>query len=1015
MRARSKALVATVVASLMTVLLHARESRAEDVHVDRNNTTATANGSLLRPYATIQAALDAASSGDSVLVARGIYQENVRVQGKSIALRGGYTGAPTASYVANAGGDFGTQLPNANVTTIQATIAAAAVLLLDTPASGSLVDGFTIRGGSHGIELDDDFTFPLLDGVTISRNVLEDNGVAEYEHFGGGIYLTGSNHVVADNVIRDNVSGRGAGAALCCDNIIFERNRVEGNVGYGDHAGGINQVGTGVLRRNMIRGNRIGEGLGYGWGGAILIYGTPELSYNVFTENHAPSIGGAVFVDDGARAVLDHELIFANTAATGAAIYLDGYGDDVFIGSMADIRHCTITGNTASESPLGNAVYVEKGSSATLRNTIVWNNQGDDFAADPTSSISATYTLSQEGIAGTGNFSADPRFASVTDFHLRSTGGRFDPQANGGAGGFVIDAQHSPAIDAADPASAFSAEPAPNGGRANLGAYGNTAEASKSGGTGPTVTATATSRTTTPTATRTRTIGVGTSTPTRPPTPTATRTTASAQTTYYVAPDGDDLNPGSASLPWRTLQKAGDTATADTDVIVRAGTYSGFRARASGRADAPIRFRAQSGVVVNAPGAANSNGDNIWLRNVSYVEIDGFEVRDATRAGIAVQAEPDANSAGVVIRNCFCTNNGRWGIFTAFAGDLLIEDNETSFSQDEHGIYVSNSADRIVVRNNQTHDNSSSGIQLNADPAQRGDDPNDPQQDGIIEDALIELNIIHDNGAGGAAGINLASVRSSLVRNNLLYDNHATGIAGWDDDEGSNEFGTRDNRFIGNTVVQADDGRFALSLINGSTNNVVQNNILLHRGDRGSLEVDAASRQGLSSDYNIVVDVFSDTEDFVDLAAWRALGFDANSIIATATALFVDESADDYSLSATSPAVDRGTARADLPTDITGRARPQGTGFDIGAYELAGSVGPCRGDCNEDGTVLVNELIIGVRILLESEDLAACPAMDGDRDTAVTVNELVAGVRSALAGCGGDSVTGVTVGGRTFR
>jgi hypothetical protein len=108
-------------------------------------------------------------------------------------------------------------------------------------------------------------------------------------------------------------------------------------------------------------------------------------------------------------------------------------------------------------------------------------------------------------------------------------------------------------------------------------------------------------------------------------------------------------------------------------------------------------------------------------------------------------------------------------------------------------------------------------------------------------------------------------------------------------------------------------------------------------------------------------------------------------------------------LSATSPAVDGGASRTDLPTDITGRLRPQGAGFDIGAYELESSAGPCQGDCDEDGRVLVNELIIGVRILLETAELAACPAMDGDEDGAVAVNELVGGVLSALAGCGGDA------------
>ena len=49
----------------------------------------------------------------------------------------------------------------------------------------------------------------------------------------------------------------------------FRRNRVEDNMGYSDHGGGIIQIGTTVLTDNVIRGNRTGEGLGYGWGGSI--------------------------------------------------------------------------------------------------------------------------------------------------------------------------------------------------------------------------------------------------------------------------------------------------------------------------------------------------------------------------------------------------------------------------------------------------------------------------------------------------------------------------------------------------------------------------------------------------------------------------------------------------------------------------------------------------------------------------------------------------------------------------
>jgi hypothetical protein len=66
----------------------------------------------------------------------------------------------------------------------------------------------------------------------------------------------------------------------------------------------------------------------------------------------------------------------------------------------------------------------------------------------------------------------------------------------------------------------------------------------------------------------------------------------------------------------------------------------------------------------------------------------------------------------VSIRDCSCADNGRWGIFTGFVDDLLIEDNETYGSVIEHGIQVSNSGDRPVIRRNHSHDNNANGISL---------------------------------------------------------------------------------------------------------------------------------------------------------------------------------------------------------------------------------------------------------------------------------------------------------------
>jgi len=81
---------------------------------------------------------------------------------------------------------------------------------------------------------------------------------------------------------------------------------------------------------------------------------------------------------------------------------------------------------------------------------------------------------------------ADPVFCGaglrgkpvVTDAHLQSTAGAFV------SGRWTVSHGHSPAIDARDPKSSFDAEPEPDGGRINMGAFGGTREASKSNGPG---------------------------------------------------------------------------------------------------------------------------------------------------------------------------------------------------------------------------------------------------------------------------------------------------------------------------------------------------------------------------------------------------------------------------------------------------------------------------------------------------------------------------------------------------
>jgi hypothetical protein len=59
----------------------------------------------------------------------------------------------------------------------------------------------------------------------------------------------------------------------------------------------------------------------------------------------------------------------------------------------------------------------------------------------------------------------------------------------------------------------------------------------------------------------------------------------------------------------------------------------------------------------------------------------------------------------------------------------------------------------------------------------------------------------------------------------------------------------------------------------------------------------------------------------------------------------------------------------------------------------------CVGDCDDDGTVAINELVTGVDITVGSGDLSACPPLDSDGDDMAAVNDLLVAVDNALSGC----------------
>ena len=195
-----------------------------------------------------------------------------------------------------------------------------------------------------------------------------------------------------------------------------------------------------------------------------LSFGNCTFAYNLDSPSTgAASLGaGAVMLIKGALDCRD-SIFYGNLVRKGCTVGADLYCganasavlDNCFLTDSADpdyIRNnggrVTIT-NVRSEDPL---LATDKPAMLTMLNatgSIIWPVNGEDFRFKDGSNL------------------------TIFDAHLKSVEGRFT------ADGWVKDAVQSPAIDAADPETPYDLEPTPNGEWANSGAYGNTAEASK--------------------------------------------------------------------------------------------------------------------------------------------------------------------------------------------------------------------------------------------------------------------------------------------------------------------------------------------------------------------------------------------------------------------------------------------------------------------------------------------------------------------------------------------------------
>jgi hypothetical protein len=344
-------------------------------------------------FTSIQAAIDAASSGDDILVRAGTYVENIDYEGKNLTVRSESGAASTT--IDGSAGPAG---------------ARSCVVFRSGETATAVLHGFTLTRGSG----------TTLTGVLV----------------GGGLYITnGARPTIRECVVTGNVAANGAGAfvsqgGLTCQHSLFAMNRAdtygsgitavsaqvtisdcrfEYNVAVaGDGAVSFADAVVAAVDRTVFRGNeaQAGAGLNLGQPSTTCFVRDCDFFENIARELH----GGGLRVNRGTCEV--ERCLFVGNRAE-----LDGGGMVVLHAPYVPVRNCTFYGNLANREgahleyfdangSVQNAILAEGqgGGGASVYGSVAfaccdaWQNAGGSYIgiADPT------------GVAG--NIALDPFF-----------------------------------------------------------------------------------------------------------------------------------------------------------------------------------------------------------------------------------------------------------------------------------------------------------------------------------------------------------------------------------------------------------------------------------------------------------------------------------------------------------------------------------------------------------------------------------------------------------------------------
>jgi predicted outer membrane repeat protein len=278
-------------------------------------------------YSTIQAGVNAAEPGDTVLVAAGTYMgsgnREIEFFGKDI------------SVIAEGGPD---------VTTIDGQLVSQAFIIRGGETRAARIEGFKMIncGGQVGAAISCESSSP-----TIANCLFTGNGTP---FLGGAIYSDADPRLV-ECQISNNTAQRGGGLY---GSFTIENCTINGNTCI-RNGGGIR--GSGTILNTTFMWNSAEDG------GAI--FGDFVVKDCTIIANQASNWGGGIVAEDMEETSIEGCLIAGNRSPLGGGVYVD-------LLAIVDITSTTIAGNLADE--LGGGIYLSNPDVMSIEKTILWGN-----------------------------------------------------------------------------------------------------------------------------------------------------------------------------------------------------------------------------------------------------------------------------------------------------------------------------------------------------------------------------------------------------------------------------------------------------------------------------------------------------------------------------------------------------------------------------------------------------------------------------------------------------------------